>query len=74
MLTSKRLAIRYPLLVKALLASDCGTPLYVDECSEDELRMLTAWRQSRYCRIIHGPGRAWWCATTLGRVQLTEGA
>lgn len=63
-------------LAARLLASRCdgtGTPLYVDECDEATDSALRAWRYAGLCRIIHGPGRAWWCATALGRVQLTEG-
>lgn len=62
-----------PSAAKTLLASSCSNPLYVDDCTPDETEQLRAWRHGGLCRIIHGPGRAWWCATALGRVQLTEG-
>lgn len=64
-------------LIERLLVSDCtgqgGSPLYCDDCTPDQTEQLRIWRHGGLCRIIHGPGRAWWCATALGRVQLTEG-
>lgn len=60
-----------------LLASTASAPLYYDTtgAADDETQAtLLEWRRRGYCRIIHGPGPAWWCATALGRVQLTEDA